>query len=59
MTSTPKDRLADAIFEYFQNDNGEQLIKDLAQLLAEDRDHHLRKFRSLSHAYEQLFGQSF
>ncbi len=59
MTSTPKDRLAEAIFEYFDDDNGDQLIKDLAELLAQDRDHHLRKFRSLSHAYEQLFGQSF
>ena len=57
--STPTDRLSDAIFEYFENDNGDQLIKDLAELLAQDRDHHLRKFRSLSHAYEQLFGQSF
>ena len=56
MTSTPKDRLSDAIFEYFENDDGDQLIKDLAELLAQDRDHHLRKFRSLSHAYEQLFG---
>ena len=59
MTSTPKDRLAEAILEYFDDDNGDQLIKDLAELLAQDRDHHLRKFRSLSHAYEQLFGQSF
>ena len=57
--STLKDRLSDAIFDYFDNDNGDQLIKDLAELLAEDRDHHLRKFRSISHAYEQLFGQSF
>jgi len=59
VTSTPRDRLADAIFEYFENDDGDQLIKDLAELLAQDRDHHLRKFRALSHAYEQLFGQSF
>lgn len=59
MTSTPKDRLAEAIFEYFDDDNGDQLIKDLAELLAQDRNHHLRKFRALSHAYEQLFGQSF
>jgi hypothetical protein len=59
VTSTPKDRLAEAIFEYFDDDNGDQLIKDLAELLAQDRDHHLRKFRALSHAYEQLFGQSF
>lgn len=57
--STPKDTLTDAIFEYFDNDNGDQLIKDLAELLAKDRGHHLRKFRALSHAYEQLFGQSF
>lgn len=57
--STPKDTLTDAIFEYFDNENGDQLIKDLAELLAKDRDHHLRKFRALSHAYEQLFGQSF
>ena len=57
--NTPKDRLSDAIFDYFDNDNGDQLIKDLAELLAEDRDYHLRKFRSISHAYEQLFGQSF
>ena len=57
--STPKDRLCDAIFEYFEDDNGDQLIKDLADLLAKDRDHHLRKFRAISHAYEQLFGQSF
>ena len=57
--STPKDTLTDAIFEYFDNDNGDQLVKDLAELLAKDRDHHLRKFRTLSHAYEQLFGKSF
>jgi hypothetical protein len=59
VTSTRKDRLADAIFEYFENDNGEQLIKDLSELLAQDRDHHLRKFRAISNAYEQFFGQSF
>lgn len=59
MTSTPKDRLSDAIFEYFENDDGDQLIKDLAELLAQDRDRHLRKFRALAHAYEQLFGQPF
>lgn len=59
MTSTPKDRLSDAIFDYFDNDNGDQLIKDLAELLAQDRDHHLRKFRAISNAYEQLFGQQF
>lgn len=57
--STPKDRLSDAIFDYFDDGNGDQLIKDLADLLAKDRDHHLRKFRAISHAYEQLFGQSF
>ena len=59
MTTSPKDRLTEAIFEYFDDDNGDQLIKDLAELLAEDRDHHLRKFRVISHAYEQLFGQHF
>jgi len=57
--STPKDRLSDAIFDYFDEDNGDQFIKDLAELLAKDRDYHLRKFRAISHAYEQLFGQSF
>lgn len=57
--STPKDVLSDAIFNYFDNDNGDEFIKDLAELLAQDRDHHLRKFRAISHAYEQLFGQSF
>ena len=57
--STPKEALAEAIFEYFDADNGDQLIKDFAELLAKDRDYHLRKFRAISHAYEQLFGQSF
>ena len=57
--STSKDRLSDAIFDYFHDDNSDQLIKDLAELLAKDRDYHLRKFRAISHAYEQLFGQSF
>ena len=57
--STPKDMLSDAIFNYFDEDNGDQFIKDLAELLAKDRDYHLRKFRAISHAYEQLFGQQF
>jgi hypothetical protein len=57
--STPREALAEAIFEYFDNDNGDQLIKDLAELLAKDRDYHLGKFRAISHAYEQFFGQSF
>lgn len=57
--NTSKDRLSDAIFDYFDNDNGDQLIKDLAELLAQDRDYHLKKFRAVSHAYEQLFGKPF
>lgn len=55
----PQDRLSNAIYEYLENDNGDQFIKDLAQLIAKDRDNHLRKFRAFSHVYEQLFGQSF
>ena len=57
--STPKDRLSDAIFDYFDNENGDEFIKDLAELLAQDQDYHLRKFRALANAYEQLFGKPF
>lgn len=58
-----KDRLSDCIFEYFDSEedgknSGDEFVKDLAELLQENRDYHLRKFRAFSTAYEQLHGQS-
>ena len=62
--SNKKDRLSDCIFDYFDTEeegknNGDEFVKDLAELLQENRDYHLLKFRAFSSAYEQLHGQSF
>ena len=47
---SPKDVLSDAINAYLDDENediGERFSRDLAELLAEDRDYHLRKSRAL------------
>ena len=59
-----KDRLSDCIFDYFDSEeegknSGHEFVKDLAELLQENRDYHLRKFRAFSAAYESLHGQQF
>ena len=59
-----KDRLSDCIFDYFDSEeegknSGDEFVKDLAELLKENRDYHLQKFRAFSSAYEQLHGQQF
>ena len=47
---SPRDILSDAINAYLNDENeniGERFSRDLVELLAEDRDYHLRQSRAL------------
>ena len=57
---SPKDVLSDAINAYLDDENediGERFSRDLAELLAEDRDYHLRKSRALLDIIIRIYGK--
>ena len=57
---SPKDVLSDAINAYLNDENediGERFSRDLAELLAEDRDYHLRKSRALLDIIIGVYGK--
>ena len=56
----PRDLLSDAIAAYLNDENedtGERFSRDLAELLAEDRDYHLRKSRALLDIIIRIYGK--
>ena len=57
---SPKDVLSDAINAYLNDENediGERFSRDLAELLAEDRDYHLRQSRTLLDIIIRVYGK--
>ena len=57
---SPKDVLSDAINAYLNDENediGERFSRDLAELLAEDRDYHLRQSRALLDIIIRIHGK--
>ena len=57
---SPKDVLSDAINAYLDDENediGERFSRDLAELLAEDRDYHLRQSRALLDIIIRIHGK--
>ena len=57
---SPKDVLSDAINAYLNDENeniGERFSRDLAELLAEDRDYHLRQSRALLDIIIRIYGK--
>ena len=57
---SPKDVLSDAINAYLNDENediGERFSRDLAELLAEDRDYHLRQSRTLLDIIIRIYGK--
>ena len=57
---SPKDVLSDAINAYLNDENediGERFSRDLAELLAEDRDYHLRQSRTLLDIIIRIYGE--
>ena len=57
---SPKDVLSDAINAYLDDENediGERFSRDLAELLAEDRDYHLRQSRTLLDIIIRIYGK--
>ena len=57
---SPKDILSDAINAYLDDENediGERFSRDLAELLAEDRDYHLRQSRTLLDIIIRIYGK--
>lgn len=57
---SPKDILSDAINAYLDDENediGERFSRDLAELLAEDRDYHLRQSRTLLDIIIRIYGE--
>ena len=57
---SPKDVLSDAINAYLNDENediGERFSRDLAELLAEDRDYHLRQSRVVADIIIRIYGK--
>ena len=57
---SPKDVLSDAINAYLNDENediGKRFSRDLAELLAQDRDYHLRQSRTLLDIIIRIYGE--
>ena len=57
---SPKDVLSDAINAYLNDENediGERFSKDLAELLSEDHDYHLRQSRVVADIIIRIYGK--
>ena len=57
---SPRDFLSDAIVAYLNDENegtGERFIKDLAELLSEDHDYHLRQSRVVADIISRIYGK--